>query len=289
MPSTSPREIQVKLLLSGGHEQVIYLREDSSTLQQLFAALVKQSRSTSSSPIDGLFQLPIEGSRRTLVFPSQHLIGIVTEPAITIEFPAEFPTSAVKQSPYIQIENFLDQPTYEAILNYALTSAADFVPTGPVTNTELYKDYRRSSVIFYPQNIEQIMAKITDLLPRILPTLGLETFPVTKIETQLTAHNDNNYYKIHNDNGSPETADRQLTYVYYFYQSPQPFTGGELTLYDSTDAFTIDQNTSRKVIQPLNNSIVIFPSQFMHEVLPVRCPSQKFSDSRFTINGWIRG
>jgi SM-20-related protein len=285
MSAPNSREIQVKLLLQGGHEQVLYLREDSSTLQQLFAALVKQSRSTPNSiPIDGLFQLPIEGSRRTLVFPSQHLIGIVTEPAITIEFPA----SAVKPSPYIQIENFLDQLTYDMILNYALTSAADFVPTGPVTNTELYKDYRRSSVIFYPKNIDHIVAKITDLLPQVLPTLGLEAFSVSKIETQLTAHNDNNYYKIHNDNGSPETATRRLTYVYYFYQTPQPFTGGELTLYDSADAFTIDDRTARQVIQPLNNSLVIFPSQFMHEVLPVRCPSQKFRDSRFTINGWIR-
>jgi SM-20-related protein len=286
MSLANSREIQVKLLLQGGHEQVLYLREDSSTLQQLFAALVRQSRSTSNNhPIDGLFQLPIEGARRTLVFPSQHLIGIVTEPAMTIEFP----DSTIKRSPYIQIENFLDQPTYDTILDYALTSAADFVPTGPVTNTELYKDYRRSSVIFYPKNIDRIVTKITDLLPQILPTLGLEAFPVSKIETQLTAHNDDNYYKIHNDNGSPETATRRLTYVYYFYQTPQPFTGGELTLYDSTDAFTIDQNTSRQVIQPLNNSIVIFPSQFMHEVLPVSCPSQKFSDSRFTINGWIRG
>jgi SM-20-related protein len=164
MSSANSREIQVKLLLQGGHEQVIYLREDSSTLQQLFAALVKQSRSTSNtstSPIDGLFQLPIDGSRRTLVFPSQHLIGIVTEPAITIEFPA----SPVKLSPYIQIENFLDQPTYDTMLDYALASATDFVPTGPVTNTELYKDYRRSSVIFYPKNIDQIVAKITNLLP----------------------------------------------------------------------------------------------------------------------------
>jgi SM-20-related protein len=287
MTSTSPREIQVKLLLSGGHEQVLYLREDSSTLQQLFAALVKQSRSTpNSSPIEGLFQLPIEGSRRTLVFPSQHLIGIVTEPAITIEFPA---TVIPKTQPYIQIEDFLDRANYNTLLNYALTSAADFVPTGPVTNTELYKDYRRSSVIFYPKNIDRIIAKITDLIPEILPALGLEAFPIKAIETQLTAHNDDNYYKIHNDNGSPETVTRRLTYVYYFYQTPQPFSGGELTLYNSTDAFTIDANTSRQVIQPLNNSIVIFPSQFMHEVLPVRCPSQKFSDSRFTINGWIRG
>jgi SM-20-related protein len=33
---------------------------------------------------------------------------------------------------------------------------------------------------------------------------------------------------------------------------------------------------------------VLFPSQYLHEVLPVRCPSHQFVDSRFTLNGWVR-
>lgn len=34
--------------------------------------------------------------------------------------------------------------------------------------------------------------------------------------------------------------------------------------------------------------IIFFLSRYMHEVLPVKCPSRNFADSRFTINGWIR-
>ncbi|MGB8690572.1 MAG: proline hydroxylase, partial [Microcoleus sp.] len=33
---------------------------------------------------------------------------------------------------------------------------------------------------------------------------------------------------------------------------------------------------------------VFFLSRYMHEVLPVSCPSKAFADSRFTINGWVR-
>jgi Rps23 Pro-64 3,4-dihydroxylase Tpa1-like proline 4-hydroxylase len=33
--------------------------------------------------------------------------------------------------------------------------------------------------------------------------------------------------------------------------------------------------------------LVIFPSRAPHELLPVRVPSKKFEDNRFTINGWI--
>ena len=45
---------------------------------------------------------------------------------------------------------------------------------------------------------------------------------------------------------------------------------------------------SARLIEPRNNSIIFFLSRYMHEVLPVSCPSQSFADSRFTVNGWVR-
>jgi hypothetical protein len=41
-------------------------------------------------------------------------------------------------------------------------------------------------------------------------------------------------------------------------------------------------------VEPRHNSIIFFPSEYMHEVMPVICPSREFVDSRFTINGWVR-
>jgi len=37
----------------------------------------------------------------------------------------------------------------------------------------------------------------------------------------------------------------------------------------------------------MQNSIVFFPSNYLHEVLPTRCPSGEFADSRLTYNGWL--
>jgi Rps23 Pro-64 3,4-dihydroxylase Tpa1-like proline 4-hydroxylase len=37
----------------------------------------------------------------------------------------------------------------------------------------------------------------------------------------------------------------------------------------------------------MQNQIVFFPSETLHEVLPVECPSGEFADSRFTVNGWL--
>ena len=126
-------------------------------------------------------------------------------------------------------------------------------------------------------------------MPDVLRKLNIPPFPIADIEVQLTAHNDGNYYKVHNDNGSPDTATRVFTYVYYFYREPKPFSGGELLIYDSKieNNFYV-QADSCQTVEPHNNSIVFFLSRYLHEVLPVRCPSKAFADSRFTINGWLR-
>jgi asparagine synthetase B (glutamine-hydrolysing) len=40
-------------------------------------------------------------------------------------------------------------------------------------------------------------------------------------------------------------------------------------------------------IEPIHNSLLMFPSWAPHEVMPVNCPSQRFIDSRFAINCWV--
>jgi hypothetical protein len=44
----------------------------------------------------------------------------------------------------------------------------------------------------------------------VLRKLNIPSFPLGEIEAQLTMHNDNNFYKLHNDSGSPDTATRFL-------------------------------------------------------------------------------
>ena len=105
----------------------------------------------------------------------------------------------------------------------------------------------------------------------------------------MTAHNDGCFYKIHPDVGSPDTQTRELTYVYYFYQEPKQFAGGNLKIYDTEIRQSgIDKNGSSQIVEPRNNSIVFFNSRCLHEVLPIKCPSQSFEHSRFTLNGWLR-
>lgn len=177
---------------------------------------------------------------------------------------------------YYQIDNFLDPQENLDLLQSAIDLESNFTPTTTSTNAE---NYRQSLVLFgLPPTVDRILYRINEILPIIIDKLGISPFDVTQTECQLTAHNDGHYYKVHNDNGSPDTCCRVLTYVYYFHYSPKAFEGGELKIHGDMDS----------IIEPRNDSIVFFPSRLMHEVLPIFCPSKAFRDGRFTVNGWLQ-
>jgi Rps23 Pro-64 3,4-dihydroxylase Tpa1-like proline 4-hydroxylase len=187
------------------------------------------------------------------------------------------------------IENFLSPEDNKKALEIALTQADQFV--GSKTTTQA-KDYRKSSILYatlFPDYYNFLRQKLLATLPDILQQLNHPTFEVSQVEMQLTAHNDGCFYKIHNDSGSEKTATRTITYVYYFHQEPKKFSGGELRLYETElKAGVATTNGKYKAIEPKNNSIVFFDSRCKHEVMPVKCPSRKFEDGRFALNGWLR-
>jgi SM-20-related protein len=295
---TAPHPVTVQILLKGGHQHEIVLSSDAPLLHQLFTILVNQ---TQPHPVPSLLQIPIAEGKGAIAFSSANLVGMVTEPPIfaqrqLAEVAPIKPVAAASQPVYryIQIENFFPPELHQQLLNYAIASRADYAETGPATNNEFYKDHRNSLVIYYPRYTEMLLDRLKQVMPRVIQYLDLDPFEVARIETQLTAHNDGNYYKTHNDNSSPDTAARRLTYVYYFNQSPKAYSGGNLAIYDTemrdgrAHAGTQAAESNPQIVEPKDNSIVFFPSHYMHEVQPVVCPSQAFADSRFTLNGWIR-
>ena len=193
----------------------------------------------------------------------------------------------VLPSHFVQVQDFLTATELEQLFDFVIEQENNFLSTSNSANDP---DYRRSMFLptFSPFS-ELLINRVKAVVPQLVSHLKIAPFPIDYVEAQLTAHNDGNYYKVHNDSGSPDTATRELTYVYYFNREPKAFFGGDLVIYDSK----IENNfyvaaDSFQTVQPLNNSIVFFLSRYMHEVLSVSCPSQAFADSRFTINGWVR-
>jgi Rps23 Pro-64 3,4-dihydroxylase Tpa1-like proline 4-hydroxylase len=285
---TKSQDIKVTLLLTGGHQYTLYLKPDDPLLHSLMTTIMTRAQKQ-ETVFSYLFQVSIEGGRATLSFPSEHLVGLITEPPVYWQQnePAKPQIPAILESEYVQIDNFLTVEEHQRLLNYVFQRESAFVPTSTSTGD---LDYRRSMILHsFPEFSQLVVNRIQAILPDVFRKLNLSSFPIAEIEAQLTSHNDGNYYKVHNDNGSPDTATREFTYVYYFHQEPKAFSGGELLIYDSKieNNFYVKADSYKRV-EPRNNSIVFFLSRYLHEVLPVSCPSKAFADSRFTINGWVR-
>ncbi|WP_088891493.1 2OG-Fe(II) oxygenase [Leptolyngbya ohadii] len=288
-----PEVVKVTLLLSGGQQYQVAIQSGNPLLGQLFEVMADWE----GKRVRRLFQIPINQGQAVLAFPCDRLIGIVTEPPIVMQTQSNPPIAAAPNQPVtpsgilpsesVQIDDFLSPEDHQMLLNYVLEREEKFVPT--TTSTGL-ADYRQSIVLYdFPEVHEFITNRIRAIVPDVVKALGLPPFTLQEIEAQITAHNDGNFYRVHNDNGSPETATRELTYVYYFYRQPKAFSGGELVIYDSKieNNYFVQADTFQ-TIDPRDNSIVLFLSRYMHEVMPVHCPSRSFEDSRFTVNGWIR-
>ncbi|NEP60519.1 MAG: proline hydroxylase [Symploca sp. SIO2G7] len=188
----------------------------------------------------------------------------------------------------VQLDNFLTAEENHRLLEYALQHKSDFASSLTVDLDDTFHlspNHRRSLMLpSCPDVAELVIHRIHQVLPEVRNQLLLQSFAISGIDSSLTAHNDGHFYKLHKDNNSIRLATREITFVYYFCKEPKPFTGGELRIYYNQ----IKKNLfAFKLIEPRNNSIVFFPSQYLHEILPIDCPSQNFADSRFTINGWI--
>ncbi len=195
---------------------------------------------------------------------------------------------------YAVLEEFLVKQEFDDLLNVTLENKDKFEPT-KVLKYEKNKgehgiidtNYRRSKVFFLSDQFRLIFQqKILSYLPWILLKLKIDPFEVSDVEVQLTASNDNEFFKAHCDNAHKALQGRLITFVYYFYREPKAFTGGELKLFNTADIQQIS-NSVEYIIEPPQNSMIVFQSHQIHEVLPVICPTKQFEDSRFTLNGWV--
>jgi len=192
--------------------------------------------------------------------------------------------------PYLLMEEFLSPAQHAELIRLTLAAETRFEPS----TTAGGSGRRRSSLVL--QDDAQIAAIMIPRLNQALPDVARRLHIARAanpsgppgVECQVTAHNDVDFYGMHNDSGAAGLEHRTISYVYYFRSSPRPFRGGELRLYEVAIKDNIYvAGDSHWLIEPKDNSAIFFPSHTMHEVLPVTCASKQFADSRFTVNGWI--
>ncbi len=296
------RDVEVDILLTGGHRYAVTLASDSIILVNLMRALTaKLAWPAGQDPT--LFQIPLNDGRTALTFCDSDLAGLTTTPPVLVHSgdpvwkreqlqgltrePAVPPDATVISSPWMQVDDVLSGDDLARLIDGVMAREDELRPSEVTTKVE---GYRKSRVLFdFPEFSELVVARVRALLPSALRTLAIAPFHIARVEAQLTAHNDGDFFRVHPDSGSDETATRELTFVYYFNCEPKGYSGGELILYDSRKVQgALEKADSFSLVEPRCNSMVLFPSRCFHEVLPVRCESGTFRDSRFTINGWLR-
>jgi SM-20-related protein len=190
---------------------------------------------------------------------------------------------------YGLVHDWLGPETVERLLRLAQSNEPRFEDTW-VTHAEgeISRTRRVSRRLLSIGDLKnELRAKLEDLLPLMFNRLGNEPFIPSKIEVELVAHGDGAVFERHIDTVTHfdhEGRRRVISAVYYFHALPKAFSGGVLRLHSLAAS---GQRDTFVDIAPDRDTLVFFPSFFPHEVLPVKCASGQFLDSRFAINFWV--
>jgi Rps23 Pro-64 3,4-dihydroxylase Tpa1-like proline 4-hydroxylase len=269
--------INVRILLRGGHIYETSCPAEAPLLNELGTAL----------GTGGIAEIHIgeEGQRKGVSISVSQIVAVETIPPVALK---RAPAVRITPAPYIRVPDFLSKEENAAVMAFAVRKQPEFTASGVEGDQP---NYRYSRVLMKLDDLDVVFEeRLRELLPEAVRYLGMQLDEDYHLEMQMTVHGDGGYFKIHNDNATPRTASRFLTYVYYFSREPRPFSGGELRLYDDSqvDPSTWVPVASYAAIAPQNNTLLFFPSRCFHEVMPTLRRVDEFANGRFTINGWIR-
>jgi Rps23 Pro-64 3,4-dihydroxylase Tpa1-like proline 4-hydroxylase len=197
--------------------------------------------------------------------------------------------AGIHAAPYVLLKDFLAAEFHDALVPFLTSVRERFVPM--LGGNKEYQPHHRQA-LDYPDKWEgkhRFRMCLAKVLPQVIPRLHLPSFEIGPIEVCIRAYQDGHFFKVHTDaSSSGEYSSRIMNFVYYFHKLPRPYSGGELLLFDTDlEANTYAMGGFTRVV-PEDNSLIIFPCNFFHSVVPIRCPSQEFEDSRFVINGHVR-
>lgn len=191
--------------------------------------------------------------------------------------------------PYRVFPDWLGETQAASLLAYGLAAEARFTPTKLNDNGTGRLDavVRQSSVL---KDLgcfaDPLRRKALALQAGLEMAFDLSHTTANSTQIEMVAHGDGAFYRPHTDTyGGDEYTPggrRRMTMVYYFNQAPRRFTGGRLRMFDLGGEQSIE-------VEPIHDSLLVFPSSALHEVETISCPDGAFAESRFAVNIWLCG
>jgi SM-20-related protein len=173
---------------------------------------------------------------------------------------------------YVVIRDFLHPIQNQQMTDYALRNIDLFLERSTRPDYPPQKGHK----FVGDWDLSDVIHAVKQAIPNVLGSLRIKDFSIVGIESEVSGHFNNGFLGIHDDVFCREN--RLLSYVYYFHRLPREFIGGQLLIHKPL----IDECY---LIEPENNTIVIFLPYLKHQVVPVLCDD--FSKGRFCVNGWI--
>ena len=203
--------------------------------------------------------------------------------------------------PYAQFKDFLDEATHKALLDWVSAKRENFV-AATVTKSKVGHGTRLDPEVRVALKLgalgpleAELSERLLMVLPEAMAAVGSRGVEPRSLELELTAYGDGAHFKPHldipigpdrNPLGARKGEDRVISAVYYFHNRPKGFSGGRLRLFRfGSDPAEHDEGDS-VAIEPIDNSLLVFPSWAQHGVEPVSCPSGEFADYRYAVNCW---
>lgn len=277
--------VQVIVMMTGGHQYELSLTRDEPLLKELFQALSNRGKNGGKE----VFKITNEEDDSCLYIPRDAIAAIATVPPISVQSmnlqplsPQPEPSPQQPQqrieSGIVQLDNFLKPAEYQQLME-------TIFPQEGTASSGIQLPTPES----FARSREVLLHRVQMMLPDVLIQLGLEGFPLTEMEAEEIPNHATEGQGISSDGNNPETALRVLNFMYFFYQTPKPFTGGEVRVYDSQLVnHQVSAAQSYKTVEPRQNSIVFFLTSNAYEVLRVYPNSPAFRDRCFRVKGWMR-
>lgn len=201
---------------------------------------------------------------------------------------AEGPIAA----PFVLLKHVLPPEVHQSLLPLVVGARDELAPAQ--VNAGEYKPGSRESLdlpnpLRWPV-MKRFHGMLRKLLPTLLPRLNVPAFEAGNLEFKIRVYRDGHFFRTHQDasqNAADVVSHRKVSYVYFFHQVPRPFTGGDLLLFDTDVRADSYETASFTRVTPEDNAMVVFPSQYYHCVVPLKCRGDELTDSRFVVNGHL--
>ena len=192
--------------------------------------------------------------------------------------------------PHATFADILSPAEHAGLLEWTIASEAALRPSTLVGDV-LDPDFRRSRSLPRTENgawQEPLRRRVTEMFPALVEATRSRPFELAEVDLKLVVFGDGDFIVPHQDTvvgARRGDKDRVLTAMYYFHSEPKGYSGGELRLYPF--GATGKDGDPFVELTPRQNSLTVFPAWMLHSVAPVRCPSGRFADSRFSVICWI--